>query len=155
MIKCSVDTEKVIEKINEQLSDKSNGKYTKNAISSYESELEKAVVMSADLYPDWKSGVISKEEYFVLKTKINDKIDMLKSRILELKSKKTTDHIKNNEFLTLFKKYGNIKKLTRAMLVELVDSILVYNTDRIEINFRFKDSYTEISDFIEENNGIA
>ena len=45
-----------------------------------------------------------------------------------------------------FKKYHNIESLNRKVIAILIDRIIVYGTDRIEIHFKYED---EIAEFVE------
>ena len=109
--------------------------------------------MMLSLYPDWKSGVITKEEYMVLKEGIAEKINALDKKINDLQAQINdceNSAPKENDFVAHFKKYGKIKELTRPILTELVDSILVHKDGNITINFKFKDAYEQIIEYIEE-----
>ena len=61
----------------------------------------------------------------------------------------------NNDFIAHFKKYGNFEKVTRPMLIELVDEIRVYEGNKIEIDLKFKDAYKQVIEYIELNKEIA
>ncbi len=50
----------------------------------------------------------------------------------------SAEDIENNEFVEHFKKYGKVDKLTRPMLNELVDSIVIFDNNHVEINFKFR-----------------
>ena len=52
------------------------------------------------------------------------------------------------------KKYGNIKKLTRPILTELVKEILVYEGGKIEVVFKFKEPYQSAADYISLNESL-
>lgn len=60
-----------------------------------------------------------------------------------------------NEFIAHFKKYGNFDTLTRAMLVELVQEIRVFEDNKIEIDLKFRDAYKQVIEYIELNKEIA
>ena len=97
--------------------------------------------MMVDLYPDWKNGTITKEEYMTLKEGISERMKALDDKIAELQSSLENDSngvTQENDFITHFKQYGKIEKLTRPILTELVDTILVHEDDNITINFKFK-----------------
>ena len=47
--------------------------------------------------------------------------------------------------------YQNIDKLTRDVLIELVDRIVIYEGGNISIVFRFADELRRIQDYIEVN----
>ncbi len=116
-------------------------------------ECDKYKNMMVDLYPDWKNGTITKEEYMTLKEGISERMKALDDKIAELQSSLENDSngvTQENDFITHFKQYGKIEKLTRPILTELVDTILVHEDDNITINFKFKDAYEQVIEYIEE-----
>jgi len=62
-----------------------------------------------------------------------------------------TREMVQNPFLAAFGKYENINKLTREILIELVDHIKVYEGGDISIKFKFADEYRRIAEYIEVN----
>ncbi|MFM9277601.1 DUF4368 domain-containing protein [Paenibacillus jiagnxiensis] len=56
-----------------------------------------------------------------------------------------------NPFLTAFSKYENIDKLTREILIELIDHIKVHEGGDISIRFKFADEYRRVTEYIEVN----
>ena len=48
-----------------------------------------------------------------------------------------------NAFIEHFKKHGNIDRLTRPLLTELVDRIVVHENGELDITFNFRDAFTE------------
>ncbi len=121
--------------------------------SQYTAEVEKLKRHALSLYPDWKDGVISKEEYTSLKADINEKIEALEQKIksVEEKEQEMQDKdIRKNEFIKHFVEYADIGELTRPMLVELVDSIYVHREGNITINFKFQDAFEEALKYLED-----
>jgi len=57
-------------------------------------------------------------------------------------------------FLATFRKYENIDKLTREILIELVDVIKVYEGGDINIKFKFADELRRIIEYIEVNSHL-
>ena len=53
--------------------------------------------------------------------------------------------------LVAFAKYQNIEKLTREILIELVDHIKVYENGNISVKFKFADEFRKIAEYIEIN----
>lgn len=116
-------------------------------------ERDKYKNMMVDLYPDWKNGAITKEEYMTLKEGIGERIKALDDKIAELQN--SLENYANgvsreNDFIYHFKQYGRIEKLTRPILTELVDTILVHENGNITINFKFKDAYEQLVEYIDE-----
>ena len=56
-----------------------------------------------------------------------------------------------NPFLAAFRKYENIDKLTRGILIEVVAYIEVYEGGGIGIRFKFADEYRRVTEYIEAN----
>lgn len=151
MIDTAVEWEDVLVEIRKKAGSKSEN-LTKKSMEKCMTEREQIQKMMLDLYPDWKSGTISKEEYLALKENMGQKVKALDEKIEAFQralAKDVDGCSGGNVFLTHFKKYGKIEKLTRPILTELVDSILVHENSNITINFKFKDAYEQIADYME------
>lgn len=125
-----------------------------SAIDTHEAELSKYQQMVLDLYPDLKSGLISKEEYFRLKEQLAEKISGLEHSLASLRKAQeefSTGRLENNDFLAHFAKHGKIKSLTRPLLMELVEKIYIHEEGKITIKFKFEDAYEQVFDFINLN----
>lgn len=152
MIDTAVEWDDVLAEIRKKADGKSEN-LTKKSMEKCMVEREKIQKMMLDLYPDWKSGTISKEEYLALKKNMGQEVKALDEKIEAFQralAKNADGCGADNAFLTHFKKYGKIEKLTRPILTELVDSILVHEDGNITINFKFKDAYEQIVDYMEE-----
>lgn len=57
----------------------------------------------------------------------------------------------DDPYLKIFLKYKNIKTLDRGLLVELVDTIYVHESNEITIKFNFADQHKQALEFIENN----
>ena len=113
--------------------------------------------MMVDLYPDWKNGLISQEEYLILKQNLTGKIESLDKMIKTLTdtAKSYEDGVSDeNKFIAHFKKYGKIKSLTRNLLLELIDEILIHEGGDITVKFKFNDAYKDALEYIEMNKEI-
>lgn len=151
MIDTAVEWDDVLAEIRKKADGKSEN-LTKKSMEKCMAEREKIQKMMLDLYPDWKSGTISKEEYLALKKNMGQEVKALDEKIEAFQralAKDVDGCSGGNVFLTHFKKYGKIEKLTRPILTELVDSILVHEGGNITINFKFKDAYEQIADYME------
>ena len=151
----AVDYTKTIERINRAPLVKSQSKKLADAIEQKERELSKIARYKQAIYQDWKDGEIShsdyrhmKEDYEEQAEALNEVIDKLRAEQAELENGIDTE----NPFLKAFRQYGNIEKLTRDVLIELVDHIKVYEGGNISIVFRFADELRRIQEFIEVNN---
>lgn len=151
----AVDYTKTIERINRAPLVKSQSKKLADAIEQKERELAKIARYKQAIYQDWKDGEIThsdyrhmKEDYEEQAEALNEVIEKLRAEQAELENGIDTE----NPFLKAFRQYGNIEKLTRDVLIELVDHIKVYEGGNISIVFRFADELRRIQEFIEVNN---
>ena len=150
----AVDFSKTIEQINKAPLVKSQSKKLHDAIEQKERELAKIVRYKQAIYQDWKDGEIThsdyrhmKEDYEQQAEALNQVLERLREEQRELENGIDTE----NPFLTTFRQYQNIEKLTRDVLIELVDHIKVYEGGSISIVFRFADELRRIREFIELN----
>ena len=150
----AVDFSKTIEQINKAPLVKSQSKKLHDAIEQKERELAKIVRYKQAIYQDWKDGEIThsdyrhmKEDYEQQAEALNQVLERLRDEQRELENGIDTE----NPFLATFRQYQNIEKLTRDVLIELVDHIKVYEGGSISIVFRFADELRRIREFIELN----
>ena len=120
------------------------------ALEAQQKEREKCLKAMLDLYPDWKANLITQEEYRLLKANLSEKIAKLDEMIEKLTQSQKEPAGQGNAFVEHFKQYKNIDRLTRPMLVELIDSISVYEDNRITIKVRFLDALEQVLSFEKE-----
>ena len=139
-----VETEKILENLNQNKIKNKMTDQLKHLIDEKQQEIEKYRKLRQSLYVDWKTGEITQEDYYALKADCDENISSLKSSVEKLTgelSDTEKEIFTDNSFLKSFKKYRNITKLTRTVLLELVDHILVYEGKKIEIKFKYQDEF--------------
>ena len=114
--------------------------------------------MKLSLYPDWKAGDISREEYHRLKEQFEQQQAKLDTRLASLQAR--IDEAQNgvdetNSFLSQFVKYRSLQTLTREVVVELIDMIYVHEGGKITIKFKFSDAYAAAQDYIRKHGKTA
>lgn len=109
--------------------------------------------MILELYPDLKKGIITAEEYMALKADCSNKLAKLDEEIKATKEKigEQENRMENNSFIESFKKLGNIEKLTRPIVTELIEEILVHEGEKITIRLKCKDAFEQAAEYIEMN----
>ncbi len=114
-------------------------------------ELEKAEKLKAGIYEDFKDGILDEEEYQSFKSEFNNRIKEAKEaiRIYNNEKKQLADN-KNPmyEWMGYFRKYRELKELTREAAVIFIDRILIYEGNRIKIRYTFKDQLKNITEYI-------
>ena len=118
----------------------------------------KHTIREKQLYdPDWKAGILSKDEYLSLKAKIGEQLEQIEIAIANIKeeiSKYQSAPVSENKFISSFLRYRNIQVLTREVIVELIEMIYVHEGGTITIQFKYQDEYQRLLDLIDEQ-GLA
>ncbi len=107
-----------------------------------------------DLYPDYKDGIIDREQYFALKERYENSVNTLEATVERLKAQ--LEKVKDgkgggNEFISVFKKHRGLAVLTREVVVELIENIFIQADGGIEIHLKFKDSYDAAREYFSES----
>lgn len=115
-------------------------------------ELEKFQRYKLTSYEHFVDKEITKEEYQNHVKRYNAKIEKAEKLILNRKQE-IQDIVSNKTITNLwiehFKQYQNIEKLTRKVVVSLIEKIYVYENGKININFRHQAEYESALRFIE------
>lgn len=125
-----------------------------DALSSKKQEIERYSRCKTDLYPDWKSGIISQEEYVAMKVQFDQKIAQLQEEVSKIQEEiESYQRVfeEENAFITYFIAHKNIQSLTREAVVELIDMIYVHEGGEITIKFKYQDEYKRLLDLLEEH----
>lgn len=123
-------------------------------IEAKKKERAKIMRYKQSIYQDWKDGEIThsdydrmSEDYEYQIAEINAILDNLIIRREQLQNNVDTE----DPFLETFKKFKNIDKLTRDVLIEFVDYIKVYENGSISVKFQFADKLRQVMEYIEIN----
>lgn len=127
---------------------------TNQRIIDKKAEIEKYQRYKFSLREDYVDNIISKEDYQSFGKRYDIKIREAESELLILK--KEVESLTNGNsgeqlWISYFKKYRNIQKLDRKLVVELIDQIYVFEGQRIFIKVKFQDEYDRLVSLI---NGI-
>lgn len=153
-IALAVDMEEAIKTINTSGDANREARRLRKMLEQAKKDVEKSEMMMIDLYPDWKAGVISKEEYIKLKERFEGEKCNALQNVQELQEK--INDVENgqdntNPFLDNFIKYKNIDKLTREVIVALIDMIYIYENNKIKIVFKYQYPFKAAMEYIENN----
>ena len=106
------------------------------------------------IYQDWKDGEITHKDYRHMQEDYERQIEAINeviSNLHEEKSELENGIDTENPFLATFRKYENIDKLTREVLIELVEQIKVYENGNISVKLKFANEYRRVAEYIEVN----
>lgn len=157
-IALAVEMDELIAEINRSGARSRSADHLQTERAQLTAERERIEQMKLSLYPDWKAGDISREEYHRLKEQFEQQQSKLDTRIAALQTR--IDEVQNgvnetNSFLSQFVKYRNLQTLTREVVVELIDMIYVHEGGKITIKFKFSDAYAAAQDYIRKHGKTA
>lgn len=145
-----VDVNKILEgNINKKMEKVENEKIEKIK-KTKKDEVEKVKELKKGLYEDWKNDYITKDEYVEYKKKYEKEIEKINGILNNLdkhENKKENIRILNKKWIENFEMSGNINKLDRDIIMELIDFIEIYENKKMTIHFKFMD---EINEFIDD-----
>ena len=157
MVDVALDYDELMKQV-KQSSRNQESDYIKRTLETQKKEREKCLKASADLYPDWKNGEITQEEYQRIRANLNEKLEKLDAMIANLEATRSQldgDTLAPNTFAEHFMNHRNITELTRPILVELIDKILIHEGGRITIKVKFADAFEALIDYLEQQKEIA
>ena len=117
-------------------------------------EMKKILVVEDDvsIHECLKDGVITKGEYLELKESFCSEINALEKEIEALQeeadelAKTKRDKV---QWVNQFIEYRGFPKLTREILLKMVEEIRIFDKDRIEVIFKFQSEYEEVCKYME------
>lgn len=121
-----------------------------------EKDIEKKNNYIKTAYGDYVDGILSKREYDELKEFFQESIQNLHKAIQAIQQEKKQQEKNQGErtgWIKEFLEYRGFQKLSRKLLLKLVEEIRIYDKDRIEVIFKFQSEYEEICKYLEEVNG--
>lgn len=138
--------QKILEKLNEEMSkvDEQDFKKPKTAKSkvdtdSYQVKLDRLYGLKKECYEDYKSGLLTKEEYLLYREDYTKEEELIKGQMEAVMSMEQ-ENSERNEWIENLKKYKRLAYLDRAVLACVLDGITVYETEdekRIDIKLKY------------------
>lgn len=154
MVYIAVVFSEIISRINAAPLQKSQSIRLNELIATKEKELAKIMHYKQSIYQDWKDGEISHKDYRHMQENyerqieaINEVLNNLHEEKAELENGIDTE----NPFLAAFRKHENIDKLTREILIVLVEQIKVHENGNINVKLKFANEYRRIAEYIRLN----
>lgn len=123
-------------------------------IEAKEKERAKIMRYKQSIYQDWKDGEITHSDYRHMSEDYERQISAIDTVLNNLSAERA--ELQNgidteNPFLATFREYENIDKLTREVLIGLVELIKVHENGNISVKFKFADQLRRIMEYIEIN----
>ena len=141
MIVRNIDNlQKIVEDQTKQFDVKKNS-YEKQ-LAQLERELQRLKVQKKSVYRDYKEDLISREEFVEYHADYQEKENHLQKKIelLEHVQDKEPKHVfLENPWIRRLLELRDIETLDRDIVLEMIDSIIVYENHRIVIRYHFSD----------------
>ena len=115
-------------------------------------EAEKYTRLKTSLYESLVDGIVSKGEYLELKSLYDGKLQEAQAAMERLREEMGSllqNRTGGTHWIEQFKKHRNLTELTRHIAVTLIDRIEVCEDCRIQIRFKYQDSYERALSLIE------
>ena len=116
------------------------------ALLKMKERLEKQERQIRGLYEAFALGEISKEEYLFSKAAATNQREETAEQIARLEAELADINFENpssNGFVTNFQKYSEIEEITAELAAEVLQEILIYPEQRIEIKWRYQEDFEQ------------
>lgn len=144
----------IITHINKAPLKKSQSSRLDGLIATKEKELAKVTRYKQSLYQDWKDGNLNHKDYRQMYENYERQVESTSAAIATLTAERAElerGFDEENPILAAYRKYENIDRLTREILVELVDTIHVFESGSISVKLKHGNEIRRIQEYIEIN----
>ncbi|CAK7087429.1 MAG: hypothetical protein ENTB_04220 [Enterocloster aldenensis] len=120
-------------------------------ITKLEQEIQRFQDLKLGLYSDMADGIISREEYLEFRAGYDRKITARQHSLVQIQEERA-QAVRDNEeeipWIQMFKQYENITELHRTVLVNLVERIVIYDTQHVEVVFRYQGKFQSALEYV-------
>lgn len=151
-----ISTAYAVEKIHKAPNSKPDVVKLEERIMKLHEEAEACNNRKMNLYEDYKDGILSREEYSMLKDKYQAQMAEIEKSIASIEADR--DGILANgtgrkEWIEKLKKYEGVTELDRELVTFLIDRIEVIDPDTIQVTYRFEKALREMERVVELYSG--
>ena len=153
LIEMLSSTEVINQRIDNISNDRISIKLIENQIRGQRQEVERYRTLKAKLYQDMCDDIITRDEFRDLNNNFSDKIHALEDAISsneKRKEKIASINIDSVPWIKSLLEYKKIESLDNRIAVSVIDSVVVYDKDKIEINYTYAEEFKEILSIINE-----
>jgi hypothetical protein len=125
----------------------------KGKISFQEEIIDKNRRLKVGAYEDFRSQMLTREEYESFKAEFDRQISEANDAIMRLNSDRNSIMSGLSEqqgWLSQFKQYENIGELTRNVVVSLIDRVIIRENKDIDVQLMHQDQFAAIAEFLNE-----
>ena len=157
-IKLILDMDRTLEEIDALAWDRRELRKLEADMAAQEERIEKANALKISAYEDFRDGLIDREELAKIREEFTRRIVQAEDCLKALRGRRaelTEGTDRGQGWLAQFRRYRNIPALSRAVVVNLVDRILLYPDKRITVELRHRDQIRDVQEFLQERRGEA
>lgn len=147
------ESESIIRRIKSASDDRVSIKLINGQIEVATNDIKRYENMKAKLYMDFKDGLFDASEFEDINSNFSGKIKKQKEALEVLRDKKERLlKLSSNSipWINALLEKGSIETIDRRLLVLLVDRIVVYDKNRIEVIFSNNDEFMEFMDVVND-----
>lgn len=148
-IEVMVDMERIFDRVRTQ--SQNDITVLTEQIRQLQATLSKLGASKIKAYEKYKDGTLDRESYTNLKADVSKQIAETDVRIVELEATLQSRYQENGQpysIIESFKQYEEITELSKEMVDELIDSIYIYGSEKIEIVWNHMDEYMRLVQYI-------
>lgn len=152
----ALDLERALREINGISWERRELELIQTRIVRQEEIIEYNKKMKAGIYEDFKSEMITLEEYRIFKADCDQKIKEAQDAIARLTSDRNTVNsglTGQQSWLAQFREYENIQELNRRVVVHFIERIEIDHEKQVNIVLNNANQFQAILDFLEEYQG--
>jgi len=155
-IKMLLDTDALLQQMNQSPKAKERMASFSEALSKCQADLKKVAALKSGLYADYQQSLLSEKEYLQLNEEYSGQIKKLEQYADELaEAMEGYRHtpMRGTELKETIEKYRCKRKLSKEMVEELVEKVIVHEDKSMEIIFRYDDEMKKLLMAMEQRKG--
>ena len=155
-IKILLDTAALLLQMNQSQEAKEKMASFSEALNKCHADLQKVAALKSGLYADYQQSLLGEKEYLQLNEEYSGRIEKLEQYADELaEAMEGYRHtpMRGTELRKIIEKYRSKRKLSKEMVEELVERVIVHEDKSMEIVFRYDDEMKKLLMAMEQRKG--
>ena len=147
-----VGISRAIELVNRAPENKPKAKKQGERIEALQAEAEACNMKKRNLYEDYKDGILTKEEYLMIRDQYEGELNELQTTIVRLRDereKSMTYQSGRQEWVDGIVKFKGMTKLERNIAASLIRRIEVEDAGKIRVAWRFEKAIAELEGWLD------
>ncbi|HCC35242.1 MAG TPA: recombinase [Ruminococcaceae bacterium] len=146
-----INMEQMLEFVNNLPMKRDGIKQTDRLIAQKTAEIERYARLKVKLFESLDDGLIDKTEFSDMKRSYDEKMRYAQNALIKLKAEYDSlwESTGTHEWIERFKQHRDIEQLNRSVVVSLIDRIIVYEDNRVEVEFKYQHNYERALEYIQ------